>query len=194
MQLVVNPGTEEVPEEDITAHTVKVHSIGGNVRSVKRNVMPKKLLFRNKGITEEKKKRSKLHHVVSHDISATKKSNVDKEMRVHGQSGALHIHTDHNITTLDSHSGKLEVYIKNPEHSTDPESSEHHEQPNLHVDVFTEVGYKKNGFSNKPATLHIVKDVNGLKKSVVNNVARNFKKKTHQQVKHQPCIVPTCSN
>ena len=97
-------------------------------------------------------------------------------MRVHGQSGHLHVHTDHNITAVDSRSGKLEIYIKNPDHhfgTAEEHAAEHHSK--VSVEVIASEAYKKNKLmtSNKlkdnirkPSLLHIT-DITGVKKSRV---------------------------
>ena len=227
--MVVDPGQEKVPAEDIQAQTIRLNMVhGADLGSVKRNKIPHSLktgtkrtamklmsnkksivssiknsnkvgsssslltvgLKRNKNVKFNKNnksnyknkqktlpnKRSKFHR----DTNAAKKSNVnEKEMRVQGQSGHLRVHTDHNVTAVNSQSGKLEIYIKNPDHHFDAEehAAEHHSK--VTVEVVASEAYKKNNLmksaklhnsktnnGNERALLHIA-DITGVKKSNV---------------------------
>lgn len=225
--MVVDPGEEKVPAEDIQAQTIHLNMVHGADLGVKRNILPRahrhkrgkvsktRVLQTNIQSSEavQKKDISKsntdkksisfangnrrqttqrhLQHsplastkrtaMKQHDTNASKKSNVnEKEMRVQGQSGHLHVHTDHNITAVDSRSGKLEIYIKNPDHQFDAEehAAEHHSK--VSVEVIASEAYKKNHLMTKATSLpapalnskhstsllHLA-DVTGFKKSQV---------------------------
>ncbi|XP_066913292.1 uncharacterized protein [Clytia hemisphaerica] len=179
IQMVVDPGTEKVPAEDIQAQTVRLNvaDIHGVKRdklskpaapikpSIKRrNLQAKKTTHKRRTFQKYKVKRTK-------DITATKKSNVhEKEMRVNGQSGHLHVHTDHNITAVHSQSGKLEIYIKNPDHHTIEEEAAEHHHNKVSVEVIASEAYKKHQLpstklpASKMNLFHIA-DVTGVKKS-----------------------------
>jgi len=197
IQMVVDPGTEKVPAEDIQAQTVRlnvadIHGVkrdklskpGLNVADIhgvkrdklskpaapikpsikRRNLQAKKTTHKRRIFQKHKVKRTK-------DITATKKSNVhEKEMRVHGQSGHLHVHTDHNVTAVHSQSGKLEIYIKNPDHHTIEEEAAEHHHNKVSVEVIASEAYKKHQLPStklpapKMNLLHIA-DVTGVKKS-----------------------------
>lgn len=177
--MVVDPGTEEIPQGSVSsAKRDEIRTSHKLVTSSKRTSFKKSQL---KQSAIHRKKASK-----THDINASKKSIVDKEMRVHAQSGAMHVHTDHNYTAVNSESGKLEVYIKNPEHYTDQKVAAHHD--NIRVNVHTEESYKKSDMLKTPRKLHITNDVTGLKKSIVNT-----KKKGGKRSKMAPCLIPPCS-
>lgn len=246
--MVVDPGQEKVPAEDVQAQTVKVNMIhpGG---SIKRNTLPSSAI--NKAESEKKsathsgrhrqssrslskgtaKRISKharqliyrektakhFHHqhrlpkktIITKNVAATKKSNVnEKEMRVHGQSGHLHVHTDHNVTAVDSKSGNLEIYIKNPDHKFGlHDYAEHHSK--VKVEVFAEEAYKKNNLERKPSTaktttkhsqLHMT-DITGVRKSQLiplsdrQSKTRGLHQKLTANKNHRlPCLVPPCSN
>jgi len=91
----------------------------------------------------------------SQQQNPSKKSNINKEIDVRGQSGSLHVHTDHNSAEIRSETGKLEVYIKN--------NSNENAKKKENIENSRE-SFKT---SNK---LHISNDVTGLKKSLVNKV------------------------
>ena len=189
--MIVNPGKEEFTQSLAPVHHDVNHTICTDYPvyigdDFKRNILPNHL---KKSITKRKLLKRKRKHFIKlktrkrekttkterrmkiKNVSASKKSLVDKEMQVHGQTGALHVHTDHNITTLNSESGKLEVYIKNPENSALQEKSNDHHGNNNHDDVFitsevtTKVAKKDN--LHRHAVVHIAEDVTGLKKSIV---------------------------
>jgi hypothetical protein len=261
LQMVVDPGQEKVPAEDVQAQNVKINMVyPGDVHSIKRNTLPSSVAFNKakngketvthrgrrrqskkslakrmakrvlkhsrwtgsmrQSISREKTKKH-FHHrhhqsktIVTKNVAATKKSNVnEKEMRIHGQSGHLHVHTDHNVTAVDSKSGKLEIYIKNPDHKFghEHESAEHHGK--VKVEVFAEEAYKKNRLEKNPSTttqsrqLHMA-DYTGVKKSQLIPSAlkhsgdkfdllktRNFDHKIRTDENQRlPCVVPPCSN
>ena len=239
--MVVDPGQEKVPAEDIQAQTIRLNMVhGADIGSVKRNKLPGVKTLKNRKLTATKmtinklsgaktattkrttskimmnkkstkrnpisgrsylsptlnnnnnekqvspNKRTKLHR----DTNASKKSNVnEKEMRVHGQSGRLHVHTDHNVTAVHSQSGKLEIYIKNPDHHLDAEEHAAENHSKVTVEVIASEAYKKNNLMKSAnidnnrtknikgaLTLHIA-DITGVKKS--NVIPKRLEHKLH---------------
>lgn len=215
--MLVQPGTETVYLKEETKKT-------GKDKSTKKEKENKRTLFLSKhflnsflksrtpaqkSITENNKvggkyatqENTKKSSYATHG-NENKKSSINREMKVHGQSGALKIHTDHNLTAVTSESGNLEVFIKNPE-----KEKEVLPNPNLSPSKYTfkkDTEARPQRVSASPDTaskrvhlpVHIIEDVNGLKKSVVTK--KNHLKKSNLDLKskklnHAACVIPPCT-
>ncbi len=75
-----------------------------------------------------------------------RKSEIDREMKVHGKTGGLKIKTGKHGTKLESHSGFLNVFIRNPDQSdekdknTDSNSDRRSPPSNSNYHVIDSVG------------------------------------------------------
>lgn len=214
--MLVQPGTE-------TAHLKEEAKKSGKDKSTKKEKENKRTLFLSKhflnsflksrtpaqkSITENNKaggkyatqENTKKSSYTTHGNE--KKSSIDQEMKVHGQSGALKVHTDHNLTAVTSESGNLEVFIKNPEKEKEVVLN-----PNLSPSKYT---FKKDSearpqivsaspdipYKQVHLSVHIIEDVSGLKKSVVTK--KNHLKKSNLDLKskkmyHAACVIPPCT-
>ena len=122
--------------------------------------------------------------IVRHVSYVSRRSEVDRGMSIHGQSGAIKVHTGKNETRLVSENGNLNIFMENP----DKEDHKDSDKPTWESSRRSPLSEEQSevGIGRQ---IHVINpDELGLKKSYI-----AIKDANRSKAKKIGCNVPPCS-
>ena len=177
-------------------------------KNKKRNLTRKKSTFRSNIQVRKGMKIVKKNSLSKKDVTGSKKSGIYEGMKVHGQSGKIHVKTLHNNVNLTSETGNLVVYLENPrrrlvdheDHSSDITVTGSVSGEVKKKDVVGSQKLRNTEEKSDKASVHLIENVIGLKKSIVTGPLDTKIRKQQEKAidggkrsDHNPCLIPPCS-